>query len=147
MGGPDRVSSAAERDPLPHTLPQRSSRPPQTAPQSIPDQLDLPRELSQSPSRPSQSAPQRTPDHFDLPRIQKPLFCELFFNNMRFRRGETAVWDNRRIGCHRLQHGTPLPHAPGARMTVVKTKLPQIMSNSKWALVLIDVITILPNSK
>ena len=87
--------------PLPHALSQSSSRPPQSAPQSIPDHLDLPwvqkqsfPELSQSSSRPSQSAPQSTPDHLDLPRVQKQLFWELFFNNMRFRRGETVVWDN-----------------------------------------------------
>ena len=44
-----------------------------------------------------------------------------------FGRDQTLVWDTQtchRIRCHRLQHETPLPHAPGVRMTVV-TQTPQ----------------------
>ena len=52
-----------------------------------------------------------------------------------FGRDQTLVWDTRRchrihrMRCHQLQHGTPLPHAPGAMMTVVtKNSLKQYVA-------------------
>ena len=119
----------------------RSPKAPQDRPRMLPrasqTSLTCPGNSPKAPPDPPKVPPQGTPDHLDLPRVQQPYSGRSFFNNMRFRRGETAVWDNPRIpripvipriGCHRLQHGTPLPHAPGVRMTVVKTKLPQIIA-------------------
>ena len=99
LDSPDRVSSAAARDPPATQIPSDPVKFPGFPGSGV---------IGCS-TRPSQSAPQSTPDHLDLPRVQKQLFWGVFFNNIRFRRGETVVWDNPvipmipripRIGCH-----------------------------------------------